>query len=171
MDLSPLHGTHAEDPEGFFGHPGVIVVAAVLHSLGALAWIVATAAWIAWRRTLWEGHHASGTKRFADRTVAAAIAANFAGGALRLFQPGHPRIGSLASEPWVQLIFSKHVLLVAAVGVTVWMHAALGPRLLAAFRAGQPDPRLERLARIVPYLVLAAVGAAAVLGSASTVAL
>jgi hypothetical protein len=169
--FAPLHGSHAEDGGGWLGANAVIVLSTALHSLGALLWVVGTATWVVWRRALWEGHHARSVRSMADLTTAAAVLANFAGGGLRLFQPGHPGLEDLGHDAWVQLIFAKHVLLLGAVGLSAWIHLRLGPRLLEAFHAGRPSERLERLGRLVPLLLLAVIGLVGVLGAASTVTL
>jgi hypothetical protein len=171
VDLSPLHGSHGSSGGGWLGQDYVIVLSTMLHSLGALAWVLGTVAWAVWRRTLWEGHNAGRIKRLSDVSTIAAIAANFLGGTLRLFQPGHPGLENLGSDAWVQLIFVKHIALVGAVVLSVWMHWRLGPRILASFVAGRPDTRTESWARIAPWLVLSAIALAAILGAASTVAL
>jgi hypothetical protein len=153
----------------FNDSPTGVVLATVLHTLGAIAFLGGLVGYLAWHRQLVHGHANRKVLETSNVLAYVAILVNLLGGFMRTFESDHPTLEQFGQSPWVRAIAIKHVFLFAAMGATVYLFERMAPRLLAAHREDRltdASPLGHRVAVVVAGLGIVV---AAVLGALTLV--
>jgi uncharacterized membrane protein len=164
--MMPYAAAHGGEDDGddslrdMLGGFDVMVMNSFLHSIGAmllLAGLVLLVARLGRPDDVIEaelGENSGGLLggRTANRLVWIGLAFNLAGGAMRLYEPGHPSIFDLSGNRWVSIMIAKHLLVLATTVCGV----------LATLES-QPLARRRHLARLALgfVLIIGLLGAAA----------
>lgn len=164
--MLPLH--HGEGAGGgnwlqrFNDSEAGVLLGSILHSVGALLFAAAIALYLyvahSLRRAGREGGPTNvGLLNYAHVFNIIGIATNGIGGIARLYESDHPSIERLGDSTWVQVLFLKHLFLIAGVGFAVYL-------TWRTYRLTRPSPDMERLHRESPRMtVLAAASLATIL--------
>lgn len=139
--------------QGFIDSPEGNFFATILHWVGALSFIAGVGFLIAHRVHRRGGAHPEQTPVLPGVLILGGIVFNLTGGFLRLWQSDHPHITQIQESSWVQALFAKHMLLVAAMGASVIALGASTPWIRARFRWLSLGPR-----RFEPLFALAVIG-------------
>jgi len=153
----------------FNDSPTGVVLASILHTLGALGFLGGLVGYVAWHRFLVHGHHHQRLLVNANSLAYTAIVANLLGGFMRTFESDHPDLLRFDSSPWVRAIAIKHVFLFAAMGAIVYLFEVMAPRLLARHEAGTLGDGEPAGHRVGVLLVTVGIVVAAVLGALTLV--
>ncbi len=151
-----------------FSAPGV-ALATFLHTLGAIGYLAGIAFFIGWSRSLHRGHHAPSVLATGAALTYVSVAANLIGGFLRTYQPGHPSLTAIFTEPWVLLMAIKHVALFAGIFAAVWLFEIEAPRMRKALATGTLTEMPHFRPRAMAVTVVLSIVVAAVLGGVSAV--
>lgn len=130
--LPPLHhpGAEAETDatplQRFLDSEAGIVLAGVLHTLGALLFTAGIALYLYQARQVRHAQQRNETPSLrvlplAHGLTLGGILLNGIGGLMRLFESDHPSLGELATSSWVQLLFVKHLFLILGVALAVFL--------------------------------------------------
>ena len=153
----------------FNDSPTGVVLASVLHTLGALGFLGGLVGYVAWHRFLVHGHHHKKLLVNANSLAYTAIVANLLGGFMRTFESDHPDLLDFGSSAWVRAIAVKHVFLFLAMGCMVYLFEAVAPRLLKAHEAGTLGEGAPMGHRVAVLLTAFGITTAAVLGALTLV--
>ncbi len=153
----------------FLDSDGGIVLANTLHTLGAIGFLGGIVLYMAWYRGLAAGTSRLATLRNAAFATYASLAVNFLGGAMRMYQSGHPGLTDIGHSSWVQVLVVKHAFLIGAGVAAVVLFERVAPRLhrLAANHAARGAA--QRTQAALAGSIVIAIVLSGVLGAVSTV--
>ncbi|MGQ0536609.1 MAG: hypothetical protein ACT4PT_11115 [Methanobacteriota archaeon] len=176
--ISPIL-LHHGGPQAQGGIQGFIdselgnTVAIIAHTIGAILFAIGIGVILLWARAAraTDRDRAKDLAHFlpsARLAVIVGVVVNFAGGIMRLYQSDHPSLTEIGTNPWVQLLVLKHVVLVA--GVFLSFYLSYGPlRAYAPSRWGGrtplPSPHLAKRTTLIASWTILAIAAAAILGA------
>lgn len=153
----------------FNDSPTGVVLASILHTLGALGFLGGLVGYLAWHRFLVHGHHHQRLLVNANSLAYTAIVANLLGGFMRTFESDHPGLEEFGSSAWVRAIAVKHLFLFLAMGCIVYLFESMAPRLLRAHRKGTLGDGAPTGHRVAVVLTAFGITTAAVLGALTLV--
>ncbi len=141
----------------------------ILHTFGAIAYLAGVALYGVWLRGLRRGQADGRLLSTSMMITYVAIAANLLGGFGRTYQTGHPSIREIQTEPWVQVMLAKHVVLFFGMGIAIWLFEGLAPRLVRSLKAGNRRDPVRATHRTAVRVIVASILAATVLGAVSQI--
>ncbi len=153
----------------FIDSDGGVVLANTLHTLGAIGFLGGIVLYLSWYRGLTSGSSELMRLRNAAFATYLSLALNFLGGAMRMYQSGHPSLSAIGTSQWVQVLFVKHLFLIAAGVAAVVLFERVGPRLhrMAANDAARQSA--NRAQATLAGSVVVAIVLAGLLGAVTTV--
>lgn len=130
--LPPLHHTGAgSDPNAtplqrYLDSDGGVILAGILHTLGALLFTAGLALYIYQARLVKQAKERQGTPSLrvlplAHGLTLGGVLLNGIGGLMRLYESDHPGLDELGTSSWVQILLVKHLFLVLGVGLAVYL--------------------------------------------------